>query len=130
VIVDSSAFVAIALREPGYEALVEMVTQPAAAVSAVSALEVRIVLGSKRVGLSAAAVNAFLERTGIDVVEFTAAHSEAAAVAYRRFGRGNHAARLNFGDCASYATAQLAGQPLLFVGDDFTKTDVEPALAR
>ena len=47
--------------------------------------------------------------------------------AYRRFGKGHHRAALNFGDCFSYATARLAGRPLLFVGDDFTQTDIDTA---
>ena len=47
--------------------------------------------------------------------------------AYQRFGRGRHPARLNFGDCLSYATAKLAGQQLLFVGHDFSQTDIEQA---
>ncbi len=45
-----------------------------------------------------------------------------------RFGRGRHPARLNFGDCLTYAVARLADEPLLFVGDDFSKTDLVPAL--
>ena len=52
-------------------------------------------------------------------------HWGEAVEAYERFGRGRHATRLNFGDCLSYATAKLAGQPLLYVGEDFSKTDLE-----
>jgi len=129
VIVDTSAFVAVALREPGYQALVAAMTERPAAMSAVSALEVRIVLGSDRFALSDSALDVLFERTGIHVIEFTSAHSQAAAVAYQRFGKGNHPARLNMGDCASYATAQLAARPLLFVGHDFAQTDIEAALS-
>ena len=127
-IVDTSAFIAIALREPGFPMLAAAILNGPAGMSAVSALEARIVLGSERLAVPAATIDALFERTGIQVVEFTVAHSEAAAIAYGRFGKGNHAARLNMGDCASYATAQLAARPLLFVGDDFAQTDVARAL--
>ena len=88
-IVDTSAFVAVALREPGFQALVAAMTERPAAMSAVSALEVRIVLGSDRFALSDAALDVLFERTGIHVIEFTSAHSQAAAAAYLRFGKGN-----------------------------------------
>ena len=58
---------------------------------------------------------------------FGEAHWREALAAYRRFGRGRHRANLNFGDCLSYAVARLAGEPLLFVGDDFAATDLPRA---
>ncbi len=64
----------------------------------------------------------------IESIPFTAEHGRLAMDAWRRFGRGNHPARLNFGDCISYATARHAGTSLLFVGDDFTQTDIESAM--
>ena len=75
----------------------------------------------------------FLEDFGrefrIESIPFTAELSRSALRAWQKFGRGNHAARLNFGDCISYATATASGRPLLFVGDDFSKTDVVAALS-
>lgn len=58
---------------------------------------------------------------------FGEAHWREAVEAYRRFGKGRHPAGLNFGDCLTYATAKLAGEPLLFVGEDFPATDLEAA---
>ena len=57
----------------------------------------------------------------------TAAQAELARVAYRRFGRGNHPARLSYGDCFAYALARETGEPLLFKGDDFSRTDIAAA---
>jgi ribonuclease VapC len=65
-----------------------------------------------------------VERAGIVVVPFDSAHSQLATEAWLRYGRGRHPARLNFGDCLAYATARLAGRPLLRKGEDFPKTDV------
>ncbi len=76
----------------------------------------------KRDGL--ALVNDFLAEAGVEVVPFTRDHASAAFGAYLRYGKGRHAAGLNFGDCFSYAAAKLAGEPLLFVGNDFGLTDV------
>lgn len=64
----------------------------------------------------------------IESIPFTAEMGREALAAWHRFGRGNHPARLNYGDCISYATAQHSGQSLLFVGDDFSQTDITPAL--
>jgi ribonuclease VapC len=66
----------------------------------------------------------FLDRLSIEVISFGDAHCRVASQAFLRFGKGRHPAALNFGDCMSYATARLAQRPLLFVGDDFTKTDL------
>ena len=62
------------------------------------------------------------------VVEFEEQHWREASDAFARFGKGRHPAALNFGDCMSYAIARVAGDSLLFVGDDFRRTDIEPAL--
>src|SRR2546422_564477 len=66
----------------------------------------------------------FLQESGLVPIPFGEAHWREAVEAYARFGRGRHRAGLNFGDCLSYATARLAGRPLLCVGDDFKKTDL------
>lgn len=67
----------------------------------------------------------FFQEMGIVVVPFTDLHWQRAIDAFARFGKGRHPAALNFGDCMTYATAALARQPLLCVGDDFRKTDLE-----
>ena len=68
-----------------------------------------------------------MARAGIEPVPVTVEQMEAARQAWRRFGRGNHPAGLNFGDCFAYALARVAGEPLLFNGDGFTRTDIAPA---
>ena len=68
-----------------------------------------------------------LERAGIVWPPVTTEQVKAARVAWRRFGKGNHPARLNLGDCFAYALARTAGEPLLFKGDDFSRTDIEAA---
>ncbi|OGQ13903.1 MAG: hypothetical protein A2138_02165 [Deltaproteobacteria bacterium RBG_16_71_12] len=124
-IVDSSAIVAVMLREPGWERLVDALAgAPSCAVGAPTLVETGIVVTAKMGPRAHVALSRLLEEADIAVVPFTEAHWRAALDAWRRFGKGRHPAGLNFGDCLSYALATLAEQPLLFVGDDFTKTDV------
>ncbi|MCJ7627420.1 MAG: type II toxin-antitoxin system VapC family toxin, partial [Longimicrobiales bacterium] len=68
-----------------------------------------------------------LDELDVQELPFGELHWREAADAYRRFGKGRHSAALNFGDCMTYAVAQLAGERLLFVGGDFAQTDVEVA---
>ena len=68
-----------------------------------------------------------LEKSAIELVSVTPKHANAARWAWRRFGKGNHPAALNFGDCFAYALARTAGEPLLFKGEDFAQTDIEAA---
>ncbi len=74
-----------------------------------------------------AALDALMDRFGIELVPVTLVQTRAARVAWRRFGKGNHPARLNFGDCFSYALAKTTGEPLLFKGNDFAQTDIQAA---
>jgi ribonuclease VapC len=71
-----------------------------------------------------AVLDRFLRDFQVTPIAFGELHWLEALEAFRRFGKGRHPAALNFGDCMSYATAKLAGRPLLFVGDDFTRTDI------
>lgn len=82
-----------------------------------------------RGGLAAAQrLDDFMAEAGMEIVAFTADHARAAQKAWRRFGKGRHRAGLNYGDCLSYALAQARREALLFKGDDFIHTDIEPAL--
>ena len=95
--------------------------------SVANLLETAIVVES-RSGLAAGhQLDRFLEKAGMELVPVTPKQVEAARLAWRRFGRGNHPARLNFGDCFAYALAEATGEPLLFKGKDFAQTDIEPA---
>ncbi|GAA0996586.1 type II toxin-antitoxin system VapC family toxin [Subtercola frigoramans] len=127
-IVDTSAVVAIVTREPGFELVLgEIESADTISMSAGSVLELMIVLGSARFGLQGVEIQRILDVLTISTVEFTAEHASVAAEAFARFGKGHHPARLNFGDCMAYATAAVSKQPLLFVGDDFSQTDVATA---
>lgn len=124
-IVDSSALVAVILREPGWEALLEaMKAADRMGVAAPTLVEAGIVL-SARLGRDARPVLArFSQETGLVTLPFGEAAYGVAVDAWLRYGKGRHPAALNFGDCVSYATARVTGEPLLCVGDDFPQTDL------
>jgi len=128
VILDSSAIVGIVLREPGFEPLVSKVARAEAlAVGAPTLAEAGIVL-TARLGKDARGLlQGLLREWDAATVAFGEEHWREAVTAYDRFGRGRHAARLNFGDCMAYAVARLADEPLLCTGGDFAKTDLELA---
>jgi ribonuclease VapC len=128
VVLDSSAIVAIHLRERGFEQLVMRIAEAdRVVVGAPTVLETVMVLSS-RLGRDAhPVVQSFFTGRGVEVIPFTEAHLDVATKAFLRFGKGRHAAALNFGDCMAYATAALSGMPLLFTGNDFAKTDIRSA---
>jgi ribonuclease VapC len=126
VILDSSAVVAVALQEPGYELVLEKLQgAPSLAIGVPTLTETAIVL-SARLGHDARGLlSRFIQEGGIATVPFGDAHFGAAVEAWLTFGKGRHPASLNFGDCLAYATAKLAGEPLLCTGEDFAATDLE-----
>jgi ribonuclease VapC len=127
-ILDSSAIVAIVFREPGFETVVErLASTETAAAGAPTLAETGIVLSARLKRDARGLLERLLQEFGIQSVPFSEEHWRAAHDAFLRFGKGRHPARLNFGDCLSYATAKLADQPLLFVGGDFAKTDIAVA---
>ena len=127
-IVDSSAIIAILLKEPGYEPLRDhLAAAKQVSVGAPTVLESALVL-SARLGRAGKTLLArFLQEAEIEVVEFAADHWTVAADAFVAYGKGRHPAGLNFGDCMTYAVAKLAEEPLLCLGDDFAATDLELA---
>jgi ribonuclease VapC len=128
VIVDSSALVAILLKEPGFEVPLEkLLAARVAGIGAPTLAEAGIVLTARGGPTVQRLLLHFVREAGLAVVPFGEAHSRAAVEAFVRFGKGRHAAALNFGDCMTYATARIAGQPLLCLGRDFTRTDLEIA---
>jgi ribonuclease VapC len=128
VILDSSAVVAILLKEPGYDRLRDhLAASEQVGIGAPTAVESSLVLCS-RVGRAGKTLLArFLQEAEVEVVEFTADHWTVAADAFIAYGRGRHRAGLNFGDCMAYAVAKLAGEPLLCLGDDLPATDLQLA---
>jgi ribonuclease VapC len=125
---DSSALLAILLSESGALDLVDQILEAdVVRVGTPTLVETAIVLASRRGKPSIAEVTRLVEELGVTVALFGVAEWQAAASAYERFGRGRHAAGLNFGDCLAYATASTAGDSLLFVGNDFVKTNMARA---
>ena len=128
-VIDTSALLAILYDEADARRHAEAI---AAAdrrlISAATLLETAIVIDNQA-GLAAGRqLDALVERTRTTVVAVTGEHVRIARQAYLDFGKGNHPAGLNFGDCFSYALSRAAGEPLLFKGNDFTRTDIVPAL--
>jgi len=125
---DSSALIAILVSEAGSLDLVDQILEAdVVRVGTPTLVETTIVLSSRRGKPSTKEVRHLIEELGVHVVAFGDAEWQAAADAYDRFGRGKHPAGLNFGDCLAYAAAATAGDSLLFVGNDFAKTDIRRA---
>jgi ribonuclease VapC len=124
-IVDSSALIAILFQEPQHEGLVERIaTAPQLGIGAPTLVETTIVASSRLRRDARGTVARLLQELDIQVMPFTSSHFGIAIDAWLRFGKGRHAANLNFGDCLAYAVARLAGQPLLCIGNDFPRTDL------
>jgi ribonuclease VapC len=125
-ILDTSAVVAAILGEPEAERIaVHIGSAPACRIGAPTLVETTLVLLNKEGPSGRALLATFLQRRNFDVIAFGDAHWRAAQSAFQRFGRGRHPAKLNFGDCLTYASAWVAGEPLLCIGDDFPQTDLE-----
>jgi len=135
IVVDSSAVIAILEDEAEAPALSACLASDAERLlSAASYVEVGTVLAGRRRSEPDKArpfLDAFLEEARIGIAPVDSAQARLALEARVRFGRGfSTVARLNFGDCFAYALAKSLDAPLLYVGDDFTGTDIQPALAR
>jgi ribonuclease VapC len=127
-VVDSSALVAIILRQPGWERLAQAIEAAEfVAAGAPTLCETAMVLTSRLGGDPRARLERFLREADVEVIPFAPEHYEVAVSAFLRFGKGRHPAALNFGDCLSYATARVAGMPLLYQGEDFARTDIQSA---
>jgi len=127
-VIDSSALVAIYQLEPERERFVQIITMAASRrMSVASYVECSVVLQSRRGLLGHNPVDAFVAEARIELVPVDVEQAKMASIAFARFGKGHHRAGLNFGDCFSYALAKRLGEPLLFKGNDFIHTDIEPA---
>lgn len=128
-VIDSSALVAVMLGEPERSAYSQaIISRPVRLAGAATLLETTIVVLARKGEPGVAELNAFIRNASIETASFTAEQLVLAIDAFRRFGKGRHPASLNFGDCFSYALAKATGEPLLFKGDDFSKTDIQRAL--
>lgn len=128
IVIDSSALIAILQDEPERKRLVRAVhLNPVRRMSAATLVEAGIVMEGRHGDLGRTQLDALLARAAVEIVPLTVAHAGLAREAFRRYGKGRHPARLNLGDCFSYALAQALSEPLLFVGGDFGQTDVAAA---
>ena len=124
--VDTSALMAIVLGEADADAcMATLETEPVVLISAGTVAEALIVAARRKV---AKEMSKLIDGLGFDVVTVTAASARRIAAAYENWGKGVHPAGLNFGDCFAYEVAKAHDCRLLFVGDDFSKTDVESVL--
>lgn len=128
VILDSSAIIAVLLDEPGAAAIIDrMEMAERLAVAAPTLVEAGIVLRARAGPVAEELLDDLLRTLDVTVIPFGAEHATAAVTAWERYGRGRHPAGLNLGDCIAYATARIAGLPLLALGEDFPRTDIELA---
>ncbi len=124
-VIDTSAIVAILLNEPTAERLIAALdADRTRLVSAATVVETSFVVLGRFGDAGEPQLDRLLKGIGAQVVPVGDEQVTIARDAAARYGRGRHAAGLNFGDCFSYALAAESGEPLLFVGDDFAKTDV------
>ena len=128
-VVDTSALIAIAFHEDERSAFAELITRTTPVlISAINFYESCLVAATKKHNRHAAElVDSFARQFDIHIVPVDRTAALAARESYFRYGRGWHAAKLNFADCFAYALAKMRNEPLLFKGDDFAQTDIVPA---
>jgi ribonuclease VapC len=130
-VLDTSALLAILLDEPERRQFNECIeASPKRFLSAATLLEAAIVVESRSGELAGRELDLFLHRARIEIVPVDEDQVEIARAAFRRYGKGNDPAGLNFGDCFSYALARTTGEPLLYKGCDFARTDVQSVINR
>ena len=127
-IVDSSAVIAILMREPDAERFERALDlAPRNAMSTATYVELINVIDRKAGGYLLGNADELLATAMVELIPFTLEQAQWARHARLTYGIGHHPARLNFGDCFAYALAKVTGEPLLFKGDDFSRTDVVAA---
>src|SRR5438309_772492 len=124
-VIDTSAILSILLGEPEAALFVDLISKDQKRLlSAATGLELMIVIEAKKGEPGGRELDLFLHRAKIDIVPFDSEQAEIARIAWRHYGKSNHRASLNFGDCFAYALAKTSGEPLLFKGNDFSQTDI------
>lgn len=128
-IIDTSAVLAILFAEDDAERYAEAIaTAQVRLISAANYLEAGVVVDNQIGAAAGRQLDAMISRAEISIETVTREQADIARQAYLDFGKGNHAAGLNFGDCFAYALSKSTGLPLLFKGNDFSKTDLASAL--
>jgi ribonuclease VapC len=126
VILDSLAVVATVLDEPDGERIGQIIGRAeTCCIGASTLVETAMVLTGREGPMGKLLLARFMQQRNFDVLSFGEAHWRVAQDAFGRFGKGQHPAALNFGDCLTYAVAYVAGEPLLCTGNDFAQTDLE-----
>lgn len=128
-VVDTSALMAILLGESDAEAFIRaLADDPKKMISAFNALESAIVIEAKKGEAGGRELDLLLHRARIETIGLNGDQVELALGGWRKYGKGNHPAGLNVGDCCAYALAKYTGEPLLFKGNDFSQTDIRPVI--
>jgi ribonuclease VapC len=128
-VIDSSAIIAVLLNEANAAQIAQAIESGSQRLlSAASLLEASIVVESRKGEAGGRELDLLLYRAAVKIVAIDQDQAEAARIAWRCFGKGRHPAGLNYGDCFAYALARTRGLPLLFQGDDFSRTDIHIAL--
>lgn len=128
-VIDTSALIAILFGEPEALSFTRAVADaPRKLISSFSALETGIVVEARKGEAGGRELDLLLHRAQIEIVAINADQTELARAAWRKYGKGNHPAGLNIGDCCAYALAKYSGEPLLFKGNDFSQTDIRAAI--
>ena len=127
-IVDTSAIIAVLFGESDAQIYAGCIAQAESCrISAATFVEVAIVVEAQTKSSGSRQLDAFMRRAGITIEPVTEEHAHLARQAFTDYGSGRHPAALNYGDCFSYALAKATGEPLLFKGKDFAKTDLVAA---
>lgn len=128
-VIDSSALLSILLGEEDADKMVLAIAgDPKRLVSSVTLLETSIVVEARKGAAGGRELDLLIHSAQMEVVSLTSSQTELAREAYRRYGKGRYPAKLNMGDCCSYALARHSGERLLYKGEDFGKTDIPTAL--
>lgn len=128
-IVDTSALIAVLMNEEDEDTFARaMLKAKSLKMSAATWLEAAIIVDQRPHSGAGYVFEDYIKYLNIQIAPVTSEIAYLARVAYNRFGKGQHSARLNYGDCFSYALAKHTGEPLLFKGNDFAQTDIRSAL--
>ena len=128
-VIDTSALIAILFGEPEAEVFSRAIADdPKKLISAFNALQTGIVVEAKKGEAGGREFDLLMHRAHIEIVGMNADQVELAGSAWRVYGKGNHPAGLNIGDCCAYALSKYSGEPLLFKGGDFKLTDIRPVI--
>ena len=128
-VIDTSALIAILFGEPEALSFTRVLAgETLKWISSINALETGIVVEARKGEAGGREFDLLMHRAQIEIVAMNADQAELARAAWRKYGKGNHPAGLNIGDCCAYALAKYSGEALLFKGDDFSQTDIQSAI--